>query len=41
MLGAWITGLVLVSFAFLLRASVRTEVATSAQGAPDRPGRSR
>ena len=40
-LGAWITGLVLVSFAFLLRASVRTEVATSAQGAPDPPGRSR
>jgi hypothetical protein len=40
-LGAWITGLVLVSFAFLLRASVRTEVATNTQGAPDPPGRSR
>jgi hypothetical protein len=38
-LGGWITGLVLVSFAFLLRASVRTEVATSDRGAPDRPGR--
>lgn len=31
-LGAWITGLVLVGFAFLLCASVRTEVATSAPG---------
>ena len=30
-LGGWITGLVLVGFAFLLRASVRTEVATNAQ----------
>ena len=40
-LGGWITGLVLLAFAFLLRASVRTEVATSAQGAPGRPGRRR
>ncbi len=29
-LGAWVTGLVLVTFAFLLRATVRTEVATNA-----------
>ncbi|MGB7979394.1 MAG: hypothetical protein WCF36_01205 [Candidatus Nanopelagicales bacterium] len=33
-LGAWSTGLVLVTFAFLLRSAVRTEVATSAQVAP-------
>ena len=40
-LGAWITGLVLVSFAFLLRASVRIEVAASAPGAPGHTGRRR
>ncbi len=33
-LGAWFTGLVLVAFAFLLLASVATELATDAQGAP-------
>jgi hypothetical protein len=37
-LGAWITGLVLVTFAFLLRASVAAEVATTTHAAPDHPG---
>ena len=37
-LGAWITGLVLLTFAFLLRASVATELATNAAAADDRPG---
>jgi hypothetical protein len=37
-LGAWITGLVLLTFAFLLRASVRTELATTAAATDDRPG---
>ncbi|MGB7980596.1 MAG: hypothetical protein WCF36_07360 [Candidatus Nanopelagicales bacterium] len=37
-LGAWVTGLVLLTFAFLLRASVATELATAAAAADDRPG---
>jgi hypothetical protein len=37
-LGAWITGLVLVSFAFLLRASVAAELAINTQGTPDNLG---
>ena len=36
-LGAWITGLVLLTFAFRLRASVATESATNAQGVHPRP----
>lgn len=39
-LGGWITGGVLVAFAFLLRAAVRAELATSAPGTMDPgPGR--
>jgi hypothetical protein len=37
-LGGWVTGLVLMTFAFLLRATVGTELATSAEAARDRPG---
>lgn len=37
-LGAWVTGLVLVSFAFLLRASVTAELATTTHRAPDNLG---
>ena len=37
-LGGWITGLVLVSFAFLLRASVAAEAAADSAAADDRPG---
>ena len=37
-LGGWVTGLVLMTFAFLLRATVGTELASSAEAARDRPG---
>ncbi len=37
-LGGWVTGLVLMTFAFLLRATVGTELATSEEAARDRPG---
>jgi len=37
-LGAWFTGLVLVIFAFLLRASAAAEWAINTQGTPDHVG---